>query len=323
MDKLTLRLPLAALLLAGCCASAGAQAPEPQVVNVTGQLYRDLRPYSYYLPGVREFRQYHDLAPHADLRFGLVSGASGTPLPLKQARMESNGWGVDLPVVEEGWFTMPGAENDAHANADVVVSWRGGGAVTWTIDVHTAGLPYQVYRLGDLRLECRVNLAIQPAQWRGANVKDADRQPERHAPRRMAPTRSAAPVDATMEESHAARVMGLAAGSSLTMSEMAANSRAFGERVLARLSAQESSPMDAACGGPASVFFNAQPWPKLDAYVISEGGRKLRREMHGWDASKQSFELDLAPAAGAPAWSDDALVEFVFQDRSHWQEATP
>jgi hypothetical protein len=250
----------AGLLLCGlaACLAARAQAEEAPVVSVTGQVYRDLRAYSHYLPGVREFRDYHALAPDADLRFGLVSGDTGKTLPLKHAALEMDGAGVQLPIVEEGWFTIPEFVQEQYVNGDVVVSWRGRSAVMWVLDVHTPDLPYQVYRVGDLRLECRVYLAIEWAKSRG-------------------------------------------------------------RRVMGQWRHQEGpKPMNAHCGG-TSVFVNVQPWPKLDAYVISEGGRSVRHDMKGWAIVKDSFMLDLTSEAGAPPWSDDAHVEFVFQDRSHWQ----
>lgn len=151
-----------------------AAAPKPQVVTITGHFSTDLRPYSWYLPGIREFAHYHGLAPQAALRFGLVSGLTKKPLPLAQARLEKHGffseWTQDLPVEEDGWFSIPESEEAERRNADVFISRRSGTSVTWLIDIQTPGLPAQVYRLGDLRLECRVYLAIEWAKWHGRRV---------------------------------------------------------------------------------------------------------------------------------------------------------
>jgi hypothetical protein len=44
----------------------------------------------------------------------------------------------------------------------------------------------------------------------------------------------------------------------------------------------------------------------------------MRHELNGLRINTTSFSLDLAPDAVAPPWFDDARVEFVFCDESHW-----
>jgi hypothetical protein len=275
MDKLPSCTRRVALLLSGflLCNPAGAgeidpaAASKPQVVTVTGHFYSDLRPYSWYLPGIREFNKYHHLAPDGELRFGLVSASSKKPLPLAQARLESTSWlgedwTLDLPVNEDGWFTIPDSEEAERRRADVVISRRSMASVTWAIEVHTPSLPPQAYRLGDLRLECRVYLAIEWAKWHGRKVMGQDAR------------------------------------------------------------GVTKPPMDAACGR-RWVFFNTRPWPRLQAYVLSEGERKVRHELNGWFINSRSFSLDLSQDEGSSPWSDDARIEFVFYDNSHWQPLKP
>jgi hypothetical protein len=249
--------------LAGAQADNPAGMPEPQVVTVTGNFVSDLRPYSRFLPGVREYKQYHHLAPATELRFGLVTGSFPMkPLPLAKARLEKysfwSEWSEDLPIQADGWFTIPESAEAERRNANVVISRRNGASVKWMIDVHTPGLPPQVYRLGDLRLECRVYLAIEWAVWHGRLVMGRERR------------------------------------------------------------GVFMPPMDSACSGPTSVFFNTRPWPRLQAYVLSEGERKVRHELNGLRINTTSFSLDLSADDASPPWSDDATVEFVFYDESHW-----
>jgi hypothetical protein len=230
--------------LASAHADDTAADPKPQVVTVTGNFSTDLRPYSWYLPGLREFRQYHQLAPDAELRFGLVSGLTRRPLQLAQVRLEKrdlwNEWIRDLPVDEEGWFTLPESEEAERRKANVMISRRSGANVTWVIDVQTPGLPPRTYRLGDLRLECRVYLAIEWDRWRGAKVMG--------------------------QEAHGVR----------------------------------TPPMDAACNGPSWVFVNTRPWPKLKAYVLRDGERKIGYELKGWPISSKSLPLELPQDKGLP-----------------------
>lgn len=266
----TLLSCLLACNLAGAQAEYPAATLKPQVVTITGNFSTELRPYSWYLPGIREFRRYHHLAPGAELRFGLVSGLTSKPLQLAQARLEKrtlwNEWTQDVPVDEEGWFTLPYSEEAERRNADVMISRRSGADVKWVADVLTPGLPPRTYRLGDLRLECRVYLAIEWDRWRGRKVMG--------------------------QEAHGVTV----------------------------------PPIDAACGGPRWVFVNSRPWPKLRAYVLHGGERKIGYELKGWPISAKYLPLELPQDKGMPAWSDDTLVEFMFYDNSHWQAvkaATP
>ncbi|TFW35658.1 hypothetical protein [Massilia horti] len=240
-----------------------ASASETPVVTITGNFSSDLRPYSRYLPGIREFEQYHQLAPAAELRFCMVTGSFPMkPLRLTKARLEKgflwNAWSEDLPVQEDGWFTISESEEAERRNANVVVSRRNAASARWVIDVHTPGLPPQVYRLGDLRLECRVYLAIEWAVWHGRLVMGRERDDV------------------------------------------------------------NTPPMDAACSGQRWVFVNTRPWPRLQAYVLSEGKRMVRHELNGLRINITSFSLDLSQDEGSPLWSDDARVEFVFFDDSHW-----
>lgn len=245
------------------CVPAAAQttasdgAP-PQVVTITADYTSELRPYTRFLPGIREFRDHHALAPAASLRFGLVTGSFPMkPLPLLKASLEphsllfkSTEWSEDVAVQDDGWFTLPDSPEAERRKADLVIARRSSANVSWMIDVHTPGMAPQIYRLGDLRLECRVYLAIEWAVWHGTLLMG--------------------------RRSHGVT----------------------------------APPMDAACGGAGSVFVNTRPWPQLQAYVLREGGRTVRHELHGLRIDRDSFSLDLAPAA--ETWSDEALVEFVF-----------
>jgi len=64
--------------------------------------------------------------------------------------------------------------------------------------------------------------------------------------------------------------------------------------------------MDAACSGSRGVFINTRPWPRLQAYVLSEDGRTMPHALNGLEIRRTAFALDLATDAGTPPWSDDA-----------------
>ena len=174
---------LSTVLLATCLGASAAWADAPasndqpaQVVKVTGQASRSLRDYRQFLPGIREYRTHRQLAPETELRFGLVTGSFPMkPLPLSKASLESGWfWEEVIPVQEDGWFILPESPEAERRRAKLVVAQRRGVQASWVLDIHTPSLPAHIYRLGDLRLECRVYLAIEWGIWKGKKVMGKD-----------------------------------------------------------------------------------------------------------------------------------------------------
>ena len=143
-----------------------------QTITVTANYQSDLRTYRWYLGGLREYEAHRDLSPGTPLRFGMVTPSFPMkPLTISKASLEktsaSSSWSLPLQVTEDGWFTIPLSKEADERNADVVVSRRNASNARWVIDIHTPTLPPHIYRLGDLRLECRVYLAIEWDLWKG------------------------------------------------------------------------------------------------------------------------------------------------------------
>lgn len=260
---------LSTVLLATCLGTPAVQADAPasddqpaQVVKVTGQASRSLRDYRQFLPGIREYHRYRHLAPDTELRFGLVTGSFPMkPLALSKASLES-GWFWEEPIAvqEDGWFVLPDSPEAERRRAKLVVAQRRGVHASWVLDIHTWSLPAHVYRLGDLRLECRVYLAIEWGIWKG-------------------------------------------------------------RKVMGRIADLKAPPMDEQCMGGQAVFFNTRPWPRLKSYTLREGARSMRQQLPEGHNGRDSFMLQLTQGGDAPAWSDDALVEFEFYDSSRWTKA--
>lgn len=171
-----MRTTTVALALLLCAARAAADEVPPadapvQTVTVPGRFVSEMRPYAHFVPGIREYAQQRQLAPDSELRFGLVTGSFPMkPLPLAKASLEASGWSQPLTVQDDGWFLLPDVPEAVRRNAKLVISKRKGTSAVWTLDVHTPGLPAQTYRLGDLRLECRVYLAIEWGKWQGRRI---------------------------------------------------------------------------------------------------------------------------------------------------------
>jgi hypothetical protein len=86
------------------------------------------------------------------------SAAPAEPLAL---RIVGDGEGDSVPVAidADGYFTVPRIEWAYDSNADLVLNQKKGKFRAMP-EVRTPGLPDNVHRLGDMRLECRVKLAI-------------------------------------------------------------------------------------------------------------------------------------------------------------------
>lgn len=155
---------LAALL--GCVLvwpDVGAQqamdAPVLPSVTVTAKANRDPVEKSYrrIIRGMDLFEAEHALAPAAPLRFKLLARKRDTDM--QQIEMNVLGASVDLQVAiaPDNTFTLERNQRALQEDAQVVPD-RKVRSMTWRTDIRTPGLPPNVRRLGDLRLECRVGM---------------------------------------------------------------------------------------------------------------------------------------------------------------------
>src|SRR5437899_6098906 len=107
--------------------------------------------------GMDLFERDRALAPKASLRYKLLQRKPGGEL--EQAKVHVVGSSFDLPVAvaPDHTFTLP-RERKALDEDAVVQSERKAETMTWRADIRTPGLPANVRRLGDLRLECEVGM---------------------------------------------------------------------------------------------------------------------------------------------------------------------
>ncbi|MES2348790.1 MAG: hypothetical protein V4641_14600 [Pseudomonadota bacterium] len=164
---MTLKHQMSAALLAAAAASPQAAAGEPetapdQMVIINGTRSPEMQPYRYMLSGLDAFDDQHALAPDAaQLRFRLHTKGKAPAGAMDSLTLRLSGKETDiaLPLAEDHTFTLPrdrGAEDD---NADVVLNQKKS-YYGWMPDVRSAGVPANMRRLGDIRLECRVLMAI-------------------------------------------------------------------------------------------------------------------------------------------------------------------
>lgn len=154
------RTLLVAALVLGC-GGAVAQDEEPTKIAVNAIKQPEMRSYRAVLAGLDKFDDEHALAPAAPgLRFRVIlnRGTDTSEEPL-QARIAGDDLSIVLPIDPDGRFTVPRSEAAYAAKADLLLN-RKKRSFRIVPDVRSAGLADNVRRLGDLRLECKVMVAI-------------------------------------------------------------------------------------------------------------------------------------------------------------------
>ncbi len=143
------------------CAKA-ADEETAQVVNIQGMSNPDLRSYRNVVAGLDAFDEYHHLAPLAPqvrFRLAIQPGKVDTYSEPLQLHIVGKGDPILLPIEADGKFTVPRIAQAYDDNADLMLN-RKKKLFRAKVDVRTPDLPPNVRRLGDLRLECEVMVAI-------------------------------------------------------------------------------------------------------------------------------------------------------------------
>jgi hypothetical protein len=151
---------LCALLAFVPAARADEPVPSVQVKGITDP---EMRSYRSIVAGLDAFDAHRALAPHATLRFRMrhAEGAPATARDGLRLRLASDdgSFQENVPIDAEGLLTVGRNQAAYDADATFILNQKNG-LYTGHPEVRTAGLPDNVRRLGDLRLECRVTIAI-------------------------------------------------------------------------------------------------------------------------------------------------------------------
>jgi hypothetical protein len=155
-----------------CAAQAGgaqaADAPAaaaPHAVEVSSIRNPEMRSYRSIWAGFQAYDAFRALAPGAPLRFRLlrpdghpVGAADGLVL-----RLASDDASLPVAIGADGVVDIARSQAAYDADATFILN-RKSGRFSARPDIRTPGLPDKVRRLGDLRLECRVSVAIAKEQ---------------------------------------------------------------------------------------------------------------------------------------------------------------
>jgi hypothetical protein len=113
--------------------------------------------YRKMVQGMDLFDEMHALAPKAGLRYRLYPRKSGTDMSISQISLVGESFERPVPVAADSTFALA-RDRKALAEDAFVRSERNADTMTWRADIRTPGLPRDVRRLGDLRLECLVGV---------------------------------------------------------------------------------------------------------------------------------------------------------------------
>lgn len=163
---------------------AAARAPSqqqnaPQQILVHGIRAVDQASYRKIFSGMQVFRENRQLAPAASLRYRLYPRAADATFEGLTMTLVADGVDIPVPVDAGQFFDLPEDAAFARAGASLMTNQKDG-AYAWRVDIRTPGLSPNTRRLGDLRLECKVdttgahlrNIILTPAIALSAAVGD-------------------------------------------------------------------------------------------------------------------------------------------------------
>jgi hypothetical protein len=169
------------------------------VVHVNAVKNPEMHAYRAIVVGLDMFDDQHALAPRVPRLLFMAQARNGSPLagPLPTAKLSADDFDLPLPIDAGALFTVPRNQQAWDAKAELRLSFKRSQVkvVPW---VRTPGLAENQRRLGDLRLECKVLIAVVKEEipfWADALVdsvlltrdwcgffKDRDRQWSQQAP---------------------------------------------------------------------------------------------------------------------------------------------
>lgn len=149
-------------------AAAQAQSAVP-VVEVAGLRDVDEKSYRRIFKGMQVFEENHQLAPAASLRFRLYLRSRNASFAGLRVKLSGDKTDIPITLDDDHGFSLPRSAAMAADDA-LLTTNKKPGTYAWRVDIRTPGLPPNTRRLGDLRLECKVDM-------KGAELRQMVRNP--------------------------------------------------------------------------------------------------------------------------------------------------
>src|SRR5512138_3594151 len=132
-----------------------AWAQAPQTVEVKALRDPVDKSYRKMVKGMELFEALHAMAPAAALRYKLIPHKPDTDMTGVGVEIVGDSFQRRVAVAPDNTFTLERDRGALREDASVIAD-RKARSLTWRAQVRTPGLPSDVRRLGDLRLECHV-----------------------------------------------------------------------------------------------------------------------------------------------------------------------
>lgn len=168
------RLHAGCLLMLSLCAGAGAAQETPVadvdvvpgkdqtgVVHVNAMKNPEIHSYRAIVAGMDKFDELHALAPAVPRLLFAARARNGGPLrgQVPAAKLSADDFALALPVDVDAQFEVPRSRQAWDARAELVLSRKRSEVRVWPA-IRTPGLADNQRRLGDVRLECQVLVAV-------------------------------------------------------------------------------------------------------------------------------------------------------------------
>jgi hypothetical protein len=166
MTSLRPALVLLPAVLACAAFPAGAAGPdkdEPGTVHINAMKNPELKSYRAIMAGLDKFDDLHALAPGVpQLRFQAEVRDKGLKSPAAEpllARIAADDFSIPLTLDQDLRFSVPRSQAAYDARAELILNRKKHEARVEPY-VRTPGLADDRYRMGDVRLDCQVKIAI-------------------------------------------------------------------------------------------------------------------------------------------------------------------
>ena len=171
----------ALVTLAAPAGAAHAQDAAPPRVTVASTRDPVDKSYRKMIAGMDRFEREHALAPQAALRFELLPRLPSTQLDGITLRVAGDTLSLPVAVAPDHTFALERNAQALKEDAALIASSKTS-TLTWRARVRSPGVPANMRRLGDLRLECKVGVQAgllsnnaQLFAWLGELFTDPDR----------------------------------------------------------------------------------------------------------------------------------------------------
>lgn len=120
-----------------------------------------LKPYRIMAAGMDTYDEYKSLAPDAPLYFKLSQrkGKEAPAIPWQDIKMRlaSDEASTYIPILDNGRFVLERNEKAYDENAELILNQRKS-SFSFRPDIRTPGLAHNVYRMGDVHLNCKMEV---------------------------------------------------------------------------------------------------------------------------------------------------------------------